>query len=68
MLVEHVENESRSRGAVLLPVKTVGPSDPDPSYAKTRKFYEAMGFTPLLETTAFWGETNPTLMLVKLLA
>jgi len=48
-------------------VKTRGPSSPNIFYARTQAFYEAMGFTPLLETTAFWGERDPTLLLVKYL-
>ena len=49
----------------LLHVKTRGPSDPDPGYARTQRFYEGMGFVPMLETTAFWGPADPTLVLVK---
>lgn len=30
-----------------LQVKTLGPSRPDESYARTRAFYEAVGFVPL---------------------
>ena len=51
----------------LLQVKTLGPSHPDPFYRRTRAFYEAQGFVPLEETTAFWGEANPTLVMVKAL-
>jgi hypothetical protein len=49
----------------MLQVKTLGPSHPDPFYRRTRAFYEAQGFVPLEETTAFWGEDNPTLVMVK---
>jgi ribosomal protein S18 acetylase RimI-like enzyme len=55
-------NETR-----LLQVKTLGPSDPDVYYARTRSFYEALGFIGLEETTAFWGEANPCLIMVKAL-
>ena len=51
----------------LLQVKTLGPSHPSESYARTRAFYEALGFVPLEETTAFWGEANPCLVMVKVL-
>ena len=33
----------------FLQVKTLGPSDPSEEYARTRAFYEAMGFVPLEE-------------------
>jgi ribosomal protein S18 acetylase RimI-like enzyme len=67
LLVREAEAWLRARGVVWLHVKTRGPSKPDPFYAKTQQFYEAMGSTPLFETTAFWGERDPTLLLVKCL-
>jgi N-acetylglutamate synthase-like GNAT family acetyltransferase len=67
LLLQRVEQEARSAGARILQVKTLGPSNPDKGYAKTRAFYLAMGFIPLEETTAFWGPDNPTLIMVKLL-
>ncbi len=48
----------------LLEVKTLGPSDPDPGYARTRHFYETRGFLPLEETDV-WGEGTPGLFMVK---
>jgi GNAT superfamily N-acetyltransferase len=65
LLLNRLEEEARAQGASLLHVKTLGPSSPDAAYARTRAFYQAMGFIPLLETTAFWGEVDPTLVLVK---
>lgn len=47
-----------------LQVKTLGPSDPDAGYAKTRSFYLAQGFAPLEEIHGLW-EHNPCLLLVK---
>jgi GNAT superfamily N-acetyltransferase len=49
----------------LLQVKTLAPSVDDAGYAGTRAFYAAMGFIPLEETTAFWGEQQPSLIMVK---
>lgn len=66
-LVESAEGDLRKKGVVLLQVKTLGPSKPDEGYRKTRMFYEAMGFLPLEETTAFWGPEQPCLILVKCL-
>lgn len=64
-LVAHVEARLRAEGVEYLSVKTLGPSHPDEHYAATRAFYAALGFRPLEETTAFWGEENPCLLLVK---
>jgi GNAT superfamily N-acetyltransferase len=49
----------------LLQVKTLGPSSGDAGYSKTRAFYQSLGFIPLEETRAFWGEQQPTLIMVK---
>lgn len=66
-LVRHAEEWLRSRSVQVLHVKTVGPSHPDPCYARTREFYQALGFHRVFETTAIWGPDNPSLVLVKLL-
>ena len=67
-LLAALEEQLTADGVRLLHVKTLGPSHPDPSYARTRSFYAAMGFLPLEETTAFWGEDQPCLVMVKVLA
>ena len=64
-LLERLEAEVRARGGRWLHVKTLGPSHPDPHYARTRAFYEAMGFSPLFESSAFWSADNPAVVLVK---
>lgn len=55
----------RHQGIEYLQVKTLGPSNPDSNYTKTRDFYEAMGFRPLEELPQIWDEHNPCLILVK---
>lgn len=55
----------RKQGVEYLQVKTLGPSNHDPNYAKTRAFYMAMGFRPLEEFKQIWDEQNPCLILVK---
>ena len=65
MLLRHIEEVARSSGGLWLHVKTLGPSHPDPFYARTRTFYTAMGFAPLFESATLWGEKNPTLVSVK---
>ncbi len=64
LVEETVEFLSRD-GVKYLTVKTLSPSDPDPAYAKTREFYQAIGFLPLEEFKTLWNEENPCLMLIK---
>jgi ribosomal protein S18 acetylase RimI-like enzyme len=64
-LVEAAENRSRALGIEYMQVKTLGPSNPDPGYAKTRAFYEALGFRPMEELKQIWDENNPCLIMVK---
>lgn len=61
------EVDALARGVRLLEVKTLGASDPDPAYARTRHFYEKQGFLAL-EETELWGEGTPCLIMVKPLA
>jgi GNAT superfamily N-acetyltransferase len=67
-LVEAGVRLAKSRAARLLQVKTLGASHPSEAYARTRAFYDALGFLPLEETICVWGEANPCLILVKPLA
>jgi len=64
-LLARVEAYLREQGVEYLQVKTLSASHPDPGYAKTRAFYEAMGFRPLEEFKTFWDEANPCLLMVK---
>lgn len=59
-----IEADALARGVRLLEVKTLGPSDPDEAYARTRHFYEKVGFLPV-EETDLWGEDTPCLIMVK---
>jgi ribosomal protein S18 acetylase RimI-like enzyme len=64
-LVEAAEAHARGLGIEYMQVKTLGPSNPDPGYARTRAFYEALGFRPLEELKQIWDEQNPCLIMVK---
>ncbi len=64
-LVQHAAAYARDCGAEYLYVKTLGPSHPDPGYARTRAFYAAMGFRLLEEFTQIWDERNPCLLMIK---
>lgn len=37
-------------------------------YEQTRKFYESIGFEPLITLTEMWDEENPCLIMIKMLA
>jgi GNAT superfamily N-acetyltransferase len=64
-LVAWAEAWCRERGARWIHVKTLGPSTPDPSYEKTRRFYRSLGYEPLFESLTLWGPENAALILVK---
>lgn len=64
-LVEKAQEDAKSKAIEYLQVKTLGPSNADASYAKTRAFYLAVGFRPLEEFSQIWDENNPCLVLVK---
>ena len=64
LLGSRARRTSAARGVEYLQVKTLGPSDPDEGYARTRAFYEARGFVPLEEIHGLW-EHNPCLLMVK---
>lgn len=64
-LVTEAEKVLCERGIEYLQVKTLSSSHPDENYARTRRFYFAMGFRPLEELIEFWDEENPCLLMVK---
>jgi len=66
-LLAHSENWLQSKGAKFLQVKTVAASSKSSEYADTRKFYEAMGFTPLEVFPELWDPWNPALQCIKVL-
>jgi len=64
-LLDRAQAYLSERGVEYLQVKTLGPSHPDLNYARTRGFYEAMGFRPLEQMMDLWGEHNPCLLMIK---
>jgi XTP/dITP diphosphohydrolase len=68
LLLGHAASRAREHGALFLAVKTLSASHPDPAYAQTRRFYDAMGFRPLMELPTLWSAENPCLVMVKVLA
>lgn len=67
LLLQEAEEYARTLGARFLTVKTLADTHPDQGYAKTRRFYLAMGFLPLQVFPTLWGEENPCLFLAKAL-
>lgn len=65
-LVRALEADLVAEGTRFLQVKTLGPSRPNEAYAKTRQFYQALGFLPLEEIHDLWPG-NPCLVMVKTL-
>ena len=55
------------RGGRLIHVKTLGASRANEHYARTRAFYDALGYIPVEEFSDLWPG-NPCLLLVKPLA
>lgn len=66
-LLAAAEAELAAQGVRFLQVKTLSARHPDAGYAKTRAFYAAVGFVPLEEFPALWGEENPCVLLIKYL-
>ena len=63
-LLAAVEDDLRADGVRILEVHTLGPSDDDEGYARTREFYLAQGFVAINELQRIdWD--GPTLILVK---
>lgn len=65
-LVGLAERFARAQDARYMQVKTLGPSQPDAHYEKTREFYRKLGYEPLLESDRLW-DGAPTLIFVKAL-
>ena len=68
LLVQTCENFCRTHGMEFLTVKTLAATHPDPYYAQTRQFYEAVGFKPLEVFPLLWDENNPCLLMAKHIA
>jgi len=59
------QNYCINAGYSYISVKTLDSSNTNESYAKTRKFYEAMGFQPFEVFKTLWDEQNPCLIMIK---
>ena len=64
-LIHAAEDSLSATGVEYLQVKTLSASRASEHYARTRRFYDAVGFRPLEEIPDLWDESNPCLILVK---
>jgi ribosomal protein S18 acetylase RimI-like enzyme len=64
-LIEAVAELAISQGVRFLTVKTLSASNDDPNYARTRLFYEAVGFLPIEEFPTLWGPENPCVFMIR---
>ncbi len=67
-LLAEGERLLRDGNAEFLAVKTLSGSAECEPYERTRAFYSAMGFRPLMELPTLWSEENPCLVMIKPLA
>lgn len=65
-MITAIEADAMAGGVRLLEVKTLGASHPDAGYARTRRFYDRVGFLPL-EESELWGAGTPCLVMAKAL-
>ena len=65
LLVQSLEKELSCQGVDILQVKTISEQNDCGAYAKTRQFYDSLGFIPLEVFPTLWDESNPCLVLVK---
>ena len=63
-LVQRCEEYCIARKIAVTTVKTLGPAHPDAGYARTRAFYEGMGFEAV-RVTEEWGKGCPCLHMAK---
>jgi ribosomal protein S18 acetylase RimI-like enzyme len=64
-LIDALEADLAADGVQFLQVKTLGPSNPDEGYAKTRRFYLGLDFQPLEELKGHWGGDQHCLIMIK---
>lgn len=62
-LVNMAANIAIKRSISILTVKTLWARSSDPFYAKTRAFYESVGFQPFEELPTLWGKNAPCLLM-----
>lgn len=66
-LVRALEYRARTLKKRYVTVKTLSEAHPDVHYAKTRSFYQHLGYAPLETLPELWGRDNPCLYMIKAL-
>jgi ribosomal protein S18 acetylase RimI-like enzyme len=64
-MIEHIRQHCKGMEICYMTVKTVSGQNPDIHYAKSRRFYEKMGFQPLEVFPGLWDENNPCLYMIR---
>jgi ribosomal protein S18 acetylase RimI-like enzyme len=64
-LVDALARELAAAGVRFLTVKTLSDRSDDVYYARTRAFYRANRFVPLLDLPELWGAENPAMVFVR---
>ncbi len=64
-LIRFIQEYCRQQSIPYMTVKTLSERRPDPSYLKTRSFYESVGFKPFEEFPLLWSKENPCLYMLK---
>lgn len=67
-LYGQVEQFFLEKGCKYAMVETLSEKANYAPYEKTRRFYESVGFEPLITLTEMWDENNPCLIMVNPLA
>jgi XTP/dITP diphosphohydrolase len=68
LLLAAAEARLQQQRAEFLSVKTLSARCDYEPYERTRRFYRAMGFRPLMELPTLWSPEDPCLVMVKPLA
>ncbi|MFP4078903.1 MAG: GNAT family N-acetyltransferase [Candidatus Izemoplasmataceae bacterium] len=66
-LQTRVDTFAKEKGYRFLIVLTLSKSRPNQAYAKTRAFYERMGFRAVYENENIWDPSNPAELYIKVL-
>jgi GNAT superfamily N-acetyltransferase len=64
-LLAAAEKSCGKAGMRFITVRTLAATHPDTFYARTRAFYDAIGFLPLEIFPALWNADNPCLLMIK---
>jgi ribosomal protein S18 acetylase RimI-like enzyme len=67
LLYKELEKYCIKNNCEYIIVKTVDETDTEKHYGKTVKFYKSIGFKELITLPELWDESNPCLIMIKIL-